>query len=177
VVKRYFTTSNKGITQNQRLYLYLKYGNITNKEDKMAITLEEAKRLQHGTILYYTKACNADGTPQRYRVAGTPKTWKTMPEKVEVPLKYGLKTWARLTENHLEHFCLHEWEAYGEKYRFRKIGKNEYILLFRQKTWIISKNEKGFWQNRELNNYYSLPEGAGQRTRKECAVQILRYLL
>jgi len=143
----------------------------------MTITLEEAKRLQHGTILYYTKACNADGTPQRYRVAGKPKTWKTMPEKVEVPLKYGLNHWARITEQHLGLFCLSEWEAYGEKYRFRKIGKNEYILLFRQKTWIISKNEKGFWKNRELNEYYRLPEGAGQLTRKECAEQILCNLL
>ena len=65
------------------------------------ITLEEAKNLKHGQILYHTINKNSDGTPQRWRVNGKPKTWKRSPERVQVPVKYGLKYCDYLTERTL----------------------------------------------------------------------------
>jgi hypothetical protein len=64
----------------------------------MSITLEQAKSLKHGDVLLHTENKNADGTPQRWRVNGKVKIWKTMPSKVRVPVKYGLKNYDHLTE-------------------------------------------------------------------------------
>lgn len=75
------------------------------------ITLEQAKELQFGTILYHVTNRNADGTPQRWRVNGKVKTWKRSPERVQVPLKYGLKGYDYLTERDLDLVCLTEEEA------------------------------------------------------------------
>lgn len=66
------------------------------------ITLEQAKKLTSGTILYHTKNKNADGTPQRWRVNGKVKTWKRSPEKVKIPVKYGLYGFDYVTENDLD---------------------------------------------------------------------------
>ena len=66
------------------------------------ITLEQAKGLRSGTILYHTINKNADGTPQRWRVNGKVKTWKRSPEKVKIPVKYGLYGFDYVTENDLE---------------------------------------------------------------------------
>ena len=77
----------------------------------MSITLEQAKNLEYGTILYHTIHKNADDTPQRWRVNGRPKTWKTRPERVQVPLKHGLYDYDYLTENELDLVCLDESEA------------------------------------------------------------------
>jgi hypothetical protein len=74
----------------------------------MTITLTQAKNLRHGTILYHKINRNADGTPQRWRVNGTPKTWKRDPSRVEVPLKFGLYKHDRLTENELHLVSLTE---------------------------------------------------------------------
>lgn len=75
------------------------------------ITLNEAKCLQYRTILYHTIYRNSDGTPQRWRVNGKPKTWKRSPERVEIPLKCGLYDYGYLTEDFLDCFCLTEKEA------------------------------------------------------------------
>lgn len=75
------------------------------------ISLKQAKELQHGTTLYHVTNRNADGTPQRWRVNGKVKTWKRTPERVQVPLKYGLKGYDYLTENDLDLVCLTEEEA------------------------------------------------------------------
>jgi hypothetical protein len=66
------------------------------------ITLEQAKQLKIGQILHHVLYKNADGTPVRWKVNGKVKTWKTHPERVRVPLKYGLKTGAYLTEDILD---------------------------------------------------------------------------
>ena len=66
------------------------------------ITLAQAKALTHGTILHHMKNKNADGTPQRWRVNGKVKTWKTRPDEVKVPLKYGLYRYDYLTHNDLD---------------------------------------------------------------------------
>jgi hypothetical protein len=54
------------------------------------MTLEEAKRLRHGQVVYHCFARNADGTPMRVRVTGQVKTWKRDPSKVRVPVKRGM---------------------------------------------------------------------------------------
>ena len=76
------------------------------------ITLEDAKfNLKIGQILYHTIDRNRDGSPQRWKVNGHSHNWVRKPERVEVPLKYGLYNYAYLTERHLDDFCLTEEEA------------------------------------------------------------------
>lgn len=70
------------------------------------ITLEEAKALTKGTVLHRVSVKNADGTPQRWRVNGKPKVWKTRPYEVQVPLKFGLKAHDYMDEEILCDFCL-----------------------------------------------------------------------
>lgn len=77
----------------------------------MSITLEQAKRLKRGTVLYHVANRNADGTPQRWRVNGAVKTWKTRPNEVRVPVKNGLRNCDYLTEHYLNDVCLGEDEA------------------------------------------------------------------
>jgi hypothetical protein len=72
------------------------------------ITLEQAKRLTHGTILYHRNNKTAKGAPQKWRVSGNPQTWKRSPEKVSVPIKNGLYSYSHLTENNLYYFSLNE---------------------------------------------------------------------
>ena len=66
------------------------------------ITLQQAKDLKHGDILHHTVNKNADGTPQRWRVNGMVKRWKRSPDRIQVPLKYGLYRYDYLTENDLD---------------------------------------------------------------------------
>jgi len=75
------------------------------------ITLEQAKNLTHGTILYHVTHRNADGSPQRWRVNGQPKTWKRSPDRVQVPIKHGLYDYDYLTESDLDLVCLDEEDA------------------------------------------------------------------
>lgn len=65
------------------------------------MTLDEAKALQPGTILHHTFYKNADGTPERWHVNGKVKTWKTVPSRVRIPIKYGLNCYDYLTERSL----------------------------------------------------------------------------
>ena len=75
------------------------------------ITLDQAKELTIGTILYHVSNRNADNTPQRWRVNGMVKTWKRDLTRVKVPLKYGMYGYDYLTENDLDLVCLTEAEA------------------------------------------------------------------
>lgn len=75
------------------------------------ITLAQAKSLRHGQILYHVEHRNADGTPRRWRVNGAPKTWKRSPERVRVPLKFGLYGYDYLTERDLHLVSLDENDA------------------------------------------------------------------
>jgi hypothetical protein len=75
------------------------------------ITLEQAKNLKHGQIIYHIYNRNADKTPQRWRVNGMVKTWKTRPDEVRVPIKHGMKNCDYLTERELHLVCLTEQEA------------------------------------------------------------------
>jgi len=72
------------------------------------ITLNQARNLTIGTILYHVEGKNADGTAQRWRVTGKVKTWKRNPEKVKVPLKHGMYDYDYLTETSLNLVTLTE---------------------------------------------------------------------
>jgi len=72
------------------------------------ITLEQAKGLRPGTILLHEKNKNSDGSPQRWKVNGMVKTWKRNPERIQVPLKYGLYRFGYLTEKDLDLVSLQE---------------------------------------------------------------------
>ena len=72
----------------------------------MAITLEQAKALKPGDMLHHVSKKNADGTPARYRVNGKPKIWKTRPNEVLVPVKFGWKGYDYLTERYLDNISL-----------------------------------------------------------------------
>jgi hypothetical protein len=74
------------------------------------LTLEQAKNLSFGTILYHVKNKNSDGSAQKWKVNGKVQTWKRSPEKVKVPLKYGLYRYDYLTENELNLVTLEETE-------------------------------------------------------------------
>jgi len=77
----------------------------------MPLTLEQAKNLYHGQVLYHMYHTNADGSPQRWRVNGVPKTWKTRPTHVRVPIKHGLWDYDYLTQDDLDLLTLDEQEA------------------------------------------------------------------
>jgi len=75
------------------------------------LTLKQAKNLKHGDILFHVNNKNSDGTAQRWKVNGKVKTWKKNPEKVKIPLKYGLYRYDYLTENELHLVTLKEPET------------------------------------------------------------------
>ena len=74
----------------------------------MSITLNEALNLKVGTIIYHTENRNADGTPQRWKINGKVKTWKRAPEKIQIPIKNGMRNFGYLTEYDLDKVSLVE---------------------------------------------------------------------
>ena len=80
--------------------------NLLLENETMAITLAQAKELKYGVTIHHVTAKNADGTPQRFRVSGKPKTWKTRPNEVRVPVKRGLYENGYLTERNIAEFSL-----------------------------------------------------------------------
>lgn len=120
----------------------------------MAITLEQAKKLYHNQELYHTIYRDSKGEPQKWRVAGMPRTWKTMPERVVVPLRYGFqKSTAHMSEREIDQFCLKKWEATGTKIRYKKV-------LGRRFTYydvIFGKEKvpyKRLWKDRKIGSVY-----------------------
>lgn len=75
------------------------------------LTLTEAKALVHGQVLYHTRNRNSDGTPQRWRVNGKVKVWIRSPERVQIPIKHGLRDYDYLTEEYLSVVSLTEEDA------------------------------------------------------------------
>lgn len=62
------------------------------------LTVEQAKGLRVGTVLYCRVVRDSRGMPARWRVSGKPQTWKTQPWRVRVPVKHGLFANGELTE-------------------------------------------------------------------------------
>lgn len=80
------------------------------------ITLEQAKSLQCGVILYHVIYKNADNSPQRWKVNGKVKRWKREPDRIEIPIKHGLRDFGTLRTEYLHLFCLDEEDATNTKY-------------------------------------------------------------
>lgn len=47
---------------------------------------------------------NADGSPQRWRVNGKIRTWKTRPNEFRVPVKRGLWEFGYIDHTNIRHF-------------------------------------------------------------------------
>ena len=62
------------------------------------ITKEQAVELKHGEILH-SEWTNFDGTCERWRVNGKPKTWKRDVKRFSIPIKYGLRGFWALTQD------------------------------------------------------------------------------
>jgi len=75
------------------------------------LTLEQAKGLIYGQILYHVVNRNSKGKRQKWRVSGKPKTWKRYPEKVRVPIKHGLYHHDAIDELNLFFLSLTEEET------------------------------------------------------------------
>jgi len=61
------------------------------------LTLEKAKKLKHGDIVYHKHNKNADNTPQRWKVNGKIQLWKRSPNKILIPVKHGLYSYSYIT--------------------------------------------------------------------------------
>lgn len=69
---------------------------------------KQVESLHIGQTIYHTYNKNADGSPQRWRVNGKLKTWKTQPDRFQLPLKYGLKSGDYLTQDNMMDFRIME---------------------------------------------------------------------
>jgi hypothetical protein len=70
------------------------------------LTLEIAKTLQYGTILYMKNYKNFDGTPRRWKVNGKIKLWKRSPNRIRIPVKHGLYNYDYIDENNINEFMI-----------------------------------------------------------------------
>lgn len=106
------------------------------------ITLEQAKQLKVDTILYHLQNKNADDSPQRWKVNGKVKLWKRHPERIQVPMKHGLRQCDYLTENDLEIVSL-------TPYWQRHFHLTSDALSFQRKKW-----KEGF--KTQIEGYYGI---------------------
>jgi len=83
------------------------------------MTLEEAKNLSIGQIIYQVNDTNVDGSLRRWKVNGEVKTWKRKANqhRVRVPLKHGLWTYSYLTERNLGLFVTLDQQSQEEEGR------------------------------------------------------------
>ncbi len=70
------------------------------------MTLAQAKALSYGQHVCTETQKTARNEPKRFKVNGKPKTWKREPGRVEIPLKYGLRTFGNLYSADLPDFFL-----------------------------------------------------------------------
>ncbi len=63
------------------------------------------------TTLYHRTDTNVDRTPQRWRVTGKVKFWKTRPTHFKIPVKRGMREYGYVTHENAEQFSTDENEA------------------------------------------------------------------
>jgi hypothetical protein len=68
------------------------------------ITRTNVVRLYHGLTLHHKTNRNADLTPERWRIFGQVKTWKTRPGEFRVPIKRGLYEHSYLTDKNADEY-------------------------------------------------------------------------
>jgi hypothetical protein len=79
------------------------------------LTMEQALALQYGNIIFHRFWTNADKkTPQRFKVNGNVKTWKTRPGEIRIPLKRAMYEFMNMTEANLSDFSLEAEEHEDE---------------------------------------------------------------
>jgi hypothetical protein len=72
------------------------YGGREGEAEFRSMTLEEAKLLLPGDSIWFLAN---DGSARRLKVNGAVRRWKRQPDKIEVPVKYGMYEYA-LLHNH-----------------------------------------------------------------------------
>ena len=70
------------------------------------ITRQQAANLRPGDIIHSLEYNNADGTPERWRVNGKVKVWKTRPDDFMIPVKRGMYQFGRIEPWNARHFVL-----------------------------------------------------------------------
>ncbi len=81
------------------------------------MTTEQAKALRLGDLVYYPKKVKGTLKVFRLKVNGQPKTWVRSPDRVKVPIKYGLYEHDYITEkncaffHHTEHAAIAAFES------------------------------------------------------------------
>lgn len=74
------------------------------------LTLEQAKALQYGDMLYTRIERNKNGGAMKFRVNGKPQIWKTRTDEVSVPVKHGLYHYGYVTQENADMFSLESGE-------------------------------------------------------------------
>ena len=74
----------------------------------MGISVNQARSLRHGQLVYLIGEWDSDGKPTRARVTGKVQTWKTRPDDFRVPIKRGLYDSGYLTPSNAGRFTLTE---------------------------------------------------------------------
>jgi hypothetical protein len=74
---------------------YQKYAGKQGTGEFRAMTVSEATMLTSGAHVWFL---TIQGDARTAKVNGKPKTWKTLPGRVEVPIKYGLYEYCRFDE-------------------------------------------------------------------------------
>ena len=90
----------------------------------MTITVEVAKSLTLGQLLYHKSIRNADGSALRVRVNGQPQTWKTDKERFRIPTKYGIKHYGEIEPHNAD-----EWTT-EEPVKFTPYNSKSGLRLF-----------------------------------------------
>jgi hypothetical protein len=68
------------------------------------LTLERAKRLEYGNYVHATNYFNSNGSCQNWKINGKVKLWKTDPNRIEIPIKRGLREFYYITQDNLHEF-------------------------------------------------------------------------
>ena len=85
--------------QGQRNPMYKKYSGRRGSGEFRPMTLEEGKMLRYGEHIWMLAR---DGSAVQVKVNGTPKRWKRDPDRIEVPVKYGMYEYSTLTNRDFE---------------------------------------------------------------------------
>jgi hypothetical protein len=56
------------------------------------MTIDEAKALSYGQWLHHKTQTQGGNVPLRIRVNGRPQVWKTRPDEVRVPVRWGMRS-------------------------------------------------------------------------------------
>ena len=141
----------------------------------MGITLEEAKALKYGQVIYHKKLKNSDGTPVRLRVSGEVKTLKRTPSYIKIPLKHGLYDHAYLINNQCPKYVDGKWLIptndvelnEEEAMKTNAIHEHEFIIVGPH-CWGRGKNPPEAWKNCKKNWSNTYAGGPPMKAKANC---------